>query len=399
MSEFKVNKVSDLDDWNTPPSGGDSLLENTGALEQSGLTPQEEESSLLENVGSTNEDSLLEATASKSSQEDSKKTEEEKDQNEPSVKKQSEELENNILKLEEVTSDALVKELIEKNVLLPWEGEEVKTTQDLIDLIQENMEHKLTEVNNNIFEDKLQSLPPQYQSIIKHGLNGGQDIQSLMESWVRVEKTFNTDINTEEGQEGVVKQYLLETGYGSEAMIDKDIQTWKDLGVLKEKAEAFKPVLEESQIRKVHALEQEQMIKAQQEQQFHEYHLNTINQMLTSFKLEGMELDRETKANLFDAAQPRYQSQITGKPVDTLEAIIEELKYGQNQDPALYLELMYHAADPEGFKENIKTSIKSSIAQERRRTLQTQVRKDISGGDYSPHSYNQTSSRNGDDKW
>jgi hypothetical protein len=398
MSDFQVNQVNNLDDWNQKPTQGDSLLEDSTAMQNAGLEAQEEESKSIEEIGAqSSEGSLLE----QSKEVDPAKAEEtvKKDENEDPSKQKEEANTADVLTLDKITSNDLVQELIEKKVLLPWEGDKVETSEDLIELIQNNMDHKLQEVNQQIFDDRLASLPPQYQSIMKYGLNGGQDVQALINSWGEVEQTFNTDISTTEGQESVVKQYLLETGYGSEAMIDKDIKTWTDLGVLEEKATAFKPALEESQMRKVHALEQQQQMQVQQEQQFHQHHMDVIGHSLTSFQLEGADLDRETKGRLFEAAQPQYQSQITGRPIDALEAIVEELKYGQNQDPNLYLELMYFASDPEGFKENLRSSIRSTQAKQRQRTLQTEIRKDISGGHEGLPNHTQQNSTSNNSSW
>lgn len=357
---FEVQKVAD--DWKpSEPTG--SLLETfetkpSTALENSELIDPEVDPEVKEFTDTT--------TDNKSILEDNQ------DKKEPLV------TDNKIVEIDDNLKNA-INSLAEEGVLDLYENHEIKTLDDVKLLLKDNIEDKLSAINENIFEESLQSLPPQFQSVIKYGLSGGTDLTSLMQAWADVEKTYNTDISTDEGKEEVVREYLQRTNYGTKEMIEQDIQTWKDLGKLDSKAEMYKPKLEEYHMTRVAQQEQMAQHQAQQEQMYYQQYTDAVGQVLAQNELNGIPVDDSIRQYIYQNSMPVYQSQLTGEPIDALQAVVEELKFGEGADPSFYSELMLFATQPQLYKEKLMTQLRTEMAITKERTLRKKTQESISG--------------------
>ena len=285
--------------------------------------------------------------------------------------------EGNITSELDKNTSSYLNKLFEEGILAPFEGEEIKTYDDFRELLQENIKSQLESVSSNVLEHQISSLPPQFQSIMKYGMNGGTDVQTLLESWQDAERVITLDTNSSEGKKQIVTEYLSKVGYGTQEMIANDVKAWEDLGTLDEKVEAYKPILEEMQMQKILMFEKQAEQERYQEQQFEVNFLSAVENVLTQDKQAiGLEIPVDLKQALYAQSLSQYESQITGRKMDALEAIIEESKYGENANPAFYTELMFHAAYPEQYKAMLLSQVKAEIAQTTERKLRSQVQSD-----------------------
>ena len=345
--------------WGNPGTTGSLLeaLELDKTLEQHDLVdPEKDANVLVENEKVEGSESLLEETVTTT-----------EDKTTP------------VVKTLDTTFLTALEELAKDNIIDLYEDYEIKTLDDVKLLIEDNIKSKLEGVNQNIFEERLQFLPPQFQSIVKYGLNGGSDVQSLLQSWANVENVYTTDISTDAGREQVVREYLQLTNYGTIETINEDIQTWKDLGKLESRANAYKPKLEEYHMQTVAAKEQEALQFQQQKEQYFTEYTNAVGKVLSQETVNGLPLDKTVRQYIFDNSQPIYQSIITGEPIDALQAAVENLKFGQNADPAFYSEALLFLTQPEVYKEYLVTQLKTDLAQTKERTLRKKVQADVTG--------------------
>lgn len=354
---FEITNWDDPQKTESLLEGFEVLKEDT-ALNNSGLEdPEKDPNILVDPVKEKTDDSLLENL---------------------DKEKKGDKPDDSLAELDSIASAAATL-LAEQGVISLYEDYEIKTKEDLVALVKDNIQDKLSEVNENIFQEQLQALPPQFQSIMKYGLSGGTDVKSLLESWGEAERVFSIDITSEAGKEQVVRDYLRLTKYGTDEEITQDIQTWKDLGTLDKKAEAFKPKLEEHQMKVIAAKEKEADDAKQWELQYTQQYIKAVGQVLAKEDINGLKLDKQTKQFIYQNVQPIYQSQLTGKPIDALEAVVEELKYGQNANPEFYSQLLLFATQPEVFMETLKLQLKNNVTIEQERKLRKQVKEGISG--------------------
>lgn len=273
--------------------------------------------------------------------------------------------------------------LFEEGVIAPFEGSDIKTFDDFREVIQKNIESQVETVKQGVLAQELDSLSPQFQSVMKYGMNGGTDIKALLESWVDAERVINIDATTDGGKRQIVSEYLSSIGYGTQEEIQNDIKTWADLGTLDAKVDMYKPKLEELQMRRVLAQENQASQARAYEENFNSHFISSIESVLTEDKdYLGLELPLQLKQALYSQSQPQYVSQRTGKYVDALEAIVEEAKYGQNANPGFYTELMFHATYPEEYKKLLLSQTKMELALESERKLRSQVKNDISSNNH-----------------
>lgn len=290
---------------------------------------------------------------------------------------------NDTLNLLDSNTTGYLNKLFEEGIISPFEGEEVKTYEDFKDLLQVNIKSQIDSVQGSILESELNQLPPQFQSVMKYGMNGGTDVKSLLESWQEAERIISLDTSTDEGKKQVVAEYLSTVGYGTPEMIANDIKAMEDLGTLDSKVALYKPKLEEMQMQRILVQEQQAVQQKQQEEQFFNYFISSVESVLTQDKeYIGLEIPREMKQALYEQSQPQYVSQLTGNRLDALEAIVEEAKYGQNANPAFYTELMLHATYPEEYKAMLLSQIKAEIAQTHERKLRSQVQSDMGNNNH-----------------
>ena len=276
------------------------------------------------------------------------------------------------------TTGGYINRLVEEGVLLGFENGNIETYEDFKELISLNAENIAQQATRDVFSEQLRELPPQFQSIMKYGLNGGQDIQGLLNSWAEAERTIGLDMTTLEGQEEIVATYLNMINYGTPEQIAADIEMWKDLGYLQEKAEAYKPKLDEFQMQQILAKEQEAEHYQQQVNEFNNAFVNNVGHVLSNdTNYLGIQIPDQFKQAIYNQAIPQYASQIDGRQIDALEAIVEETKYGQNANPAFYTELLFHATYPEEYKKMLRSQISAEIAQNTRRLKTNQVQADM----------------------
>jgi len=382
---FTIKQSSD--GWNTTPTGQTSLLESVAnpedKLEQNNLTdPTKDPNDLTKQIDNpSKEGSLLEKTK------DESKTDSPENKNDDSSVIVDD-------KLKEVLNS-----LAEEGVISLYEDYEIKSASDLKSLIKDNIQDKLNEVNNNIFQETIQQLPPQFQSVINYGLSGGTDVQSLLQEWSNVERTFNADVSTEEGKEAIVREFLELSNYGTKEMIEEDIKTWKDLGKLDDKVNLYKPKLEQFYMEKVAAKEKEAEVFNQQKQSFFENYTNAVGQVLAKEDLNGIKLDNKTKQFIYENTYPRYVSRITNEPIDTLQAIVEELKFGENKNPEAYAEILYFATNREQYKEMLKQQIKNEVVLETEKKTRKLVKNQFSGHTDDSKSPQNRSIKNDNSRW
>lgn len=290
-----------------------------------------------------------------------------------------------------------INDLFEQGILDPYDGYEIRTKEDLASLIQDNKRSWEENINTQIFEQKLNELNPQFQSIVKYGLSGGSDIQTLLETWKDVETTFSIDDTTDQGKEAIVREYLSLTNYGTPDVINEDIATWKELGKLDAKVDFYKPQLQEYHMNKVAAIEQSALAEMQEKEQYFDMYTNEVGRVLNQPKVAGLELDQNLKAYLYENVQPIYRSSLTNEPIDALQAVVEDLKFGEYANPEFYTELLLHATNPEAYKQMLLTQLKTEAAISTEKVLRKQAQRDITGG-VTPQ-FNQTQKTNEIDRW
>lgn len=260
-----------------------------------------------------------------------------------------------------LVKDAMVEaanRLIDKGILQPFDdGKSLAdyTVDDFEELIQANIESQTSEVAQNAPVQLFQQLPEEVQAVIHYALNGGQDIKSVFNQLARAQETFDLDVNKEEDQESIARQYLNLSGFGSIEEVEEEINVLKDRGDLAKYAERYKPKLDAKQAEVIETRLKEQQATQQRkldmEKRYHDVVYNTLN----ANNLNGIPLNNKVQTMLYYGLtdNTKYQDS-KGNPTNALGYLLEQHQFGQKANPSLVAEALWLLADPVNYRNSVK---------------------------------------------
>lgn len=272
--------------------------------------------------------------------------------------------------------------LIEKGILVPFEGEEdvsKYTLKDWEELFESNEKEKAKKYQQQISEEFFENLPQELQVAAHYVANGGNDLKSLFKSLAAVEEIRQLDTSDEQSQEQIVRSYLHATNFGTADEIEEEIEAWKDRDELEAKANKFKPKLDAMQEQIVARQLQQQEAKRKQQEQQAAIYTENIYKILEPGELNGLKLDKKMQNLLFGGLTQANYPSISGRPTNLLGHLLEKYQYVE-PNHALITEALWLLADPEGYKSKIKAAGGKEQVEKTVRTLKTEQSNRITSG-------------------
>ena len=243
--------------------------------------------------------------------------------------------------------------------------------KDVEELWQANIDNFKNEVAAATPAEFFQSLPEELQYAAKYVADGGQDLKGLFSALAQVEEVRGMDPSDENDQEGIVRQYLQATNFGSADEIEEEVNTWKDLGTLEKKAKQFKPKLDQMHEQIIHAQLQEQEYRKEQQEQAADTYVQNVFEALRPAEINGLKLDKKTQAQLYSGlVQPQYPS-ISGKPTNLLGHLLEKYQFVDPNYP-LIAEALWLLSDPDAYRNELKKQGKNAAVEQTVRQLKTE---------------------------
>lgn len=261
-----------------------------------------------------------------------------------------------------------VNELVTKGDLVGFDDGAIKSLDEAKELIRLNVQEAKKSGFEDIWKEKIESFSPQVQAILKYAETGGQDIMPLLNAISQVEKVSSFNIETEEGQEEIIREYLKVQGWDNED-IKEEIETAKDLNKLKTKAEKFQPKLDQMHQQRVDQMMTEQMEAEKEAEVARQNYLGTIRTTLSKEKIGDVKLGRQDKAMLWDGLTDIKYKSWSGQSTNKFFKTLEELQAGKTADYDLFLEVVHMTLDPKGYKEKLKAELKTAETVETARKL------------------------------
>ena len=295
----------------------------------------------------------------------------------------------------------VMSKLVEEELLIPFDDDksfDEYTVADWKELLEANFQERENKVRQETPQQFFESLPEELQYAAKYVADGGQDMKGLFRALAEAEETRELSVESESGQEEIIRQYLLSTGFGTAEEIAEEIDTWKDLGKLEQQAKKFKPKLDamQEEILMDRLAEQEQM-KKQQETAARQY-MQNVYEALKPGEVNGIKLDKKTQANLYQGlVQPNYPSYMSGKKTNLLGHLLEKYQFVE-PNYGLIAEALWLLSDPDSYRSELKKQGKNTAVEQTVRQLKTeQSRKNVSSSyddDDQPRSRKITRSQN-----
>jgi hypothetical protein len=250
----------------------------------------------------------------------------------------------------------LAIKMIDEGTLIPFEDDkplEEYTTKDFRELFEANFQEREEQVRRDTPREFFEALPEELQVAAKYVADGGTDLKGLFRTLAHVEEMRQLDPSDEYDQAEIARQYLHATQFGTPEEIEEEIQDWKDLNRLEQKANQFKPKLDAMQAEIVQQqLEEQEERKQLQAEQAKAYQENVYN-TLSAGAIGGIKLDKKIQSLLFSGlVQPNYPS-ISGKPTNLLGHLLEKYQFVEPRHD-LIAEALWLLADPNGYKNRVK---------------------------------------------
>lgn len=264
--------------------------------------------------------------------------------------------------------------LIEEGLIMPFDDDKSLddySIKDWKELIQANFEERETKIKQNTPREFFQALPEELQFAAKYVSDGGQDLKGLFRALAQVEEVRDLDVENEHDQEVIVRNYLRATRFGNDDDITEEIDSWKDMNKLEEKASKFKPKLDRMQEQIVAQQLAEQESKKIQQQDAAESYMESIYETLKPSELNGLKIDKKTQSLLYTGlVQPAYPS-ISGKPTNLLGHLLEKYQFIEPRHD-LIAEALWLLADPDSYRNEIRKNAKNEFVKETVRSLKTE---------------------------
>jgi hypothetical protein len=271
----------------------------------------------------------------------------------------------------------LATKMIEEGTLIPFDDDkplEDYTTKDFRELFEANFQERENQIRQNTPREFFEALPEELQYAAKYVADGGQDLKGLFRTLAHVEEIRQLDPSDEYDQGEIARQYLYATGFGTPEEIEAEIQDWKDLNRLQQKANQFKPKLdamqEEIVARQLAEQEHKKNMQAEQAKAYQENVYNT----LAGGNIGGLKLDKKVQGLLFSGlVQPNYPS-ISGKPTNLLGHLLEKYQFVEPRHD-LIAEALWLLADPNGYRNKVREQGSKQATEKVVRQLKTEESK------------------------
>ena len=274
----------------------------------------------------------------------------------------------------------LAMKMIEEGTLIPFDDDkplEEYTTKDFRELFEANFQERENKVRENTPKEFFQALPEELQIAAKYVADGGQDLKGLFRTLAQVEEVFELDPDIEHHQEEIARQYLYATSFGTPEEIEDEIQDWKDIDKLGQKAKQFKPKLDRMHEEVVAQKLAEQEYKKQQQAQQAKAYQDNVYSTLSAGELGGVKLDRKVQGMLYSGLVQPNSPSISGKQTNLLGHLLEKYQFVEPRHD-LIAEALWLLADPDGYKAKVKDQGSKATVEKTVRTLKTEEARKLS---------------------
>jgi hypothetical protein len=292
----------------------------------------------------------------------------------------------------------LATKMIEEGTLFAFDDDkplEEYTTKDFRELFEANFQERENKIRENTPKEFFEALPEELQIAAKYVADGGQDLKGLFRTLAHVEEIVQLDPTNEYDQEEIARQYLYATGFGTPEEIEAEIEDWRDLDKLGQKAQQFKPKLDRMQDEIVARQLAEQESKKEQQERAAKVYTDNVYNTLVAGELGGIKLDKKVQGMLYSGlVQPNYPS-ISGKPTNLLGHLLEKYQFVEPRHD-LIAKALWLLADESGFEAKIREQGGKQATEKVVRQLKTEEQRKISSS--TPQEEDERPRRSGQQK-
>jgi hypothetical protein len=277
----------------------------------------------------------------------------------------------------------VVKELIDKGKLIPFEGDKDimdYSKEELKELLEANIEEIKNSTSQTVLERFIDSLPEELQALIEYHIEGGKDIYEILKVIGKDAEVFQLDPTDEKDAERIVAYYLRNKLGLDDDEIEEEIELYKKAGKLTSKAEKFydetKKMQKEELDKKIKEQEEKKRLIEEKLESFQK----GIRKVVSSGKLSNLEVDKQKLKELEQGITQSTFDSITGKKTNLLGHLIEKYAFVE-PNHELLLEALWLLKEPEEYKKHLIALGEKKATTETIRKLKTSSERSTTGQD------------------
>ena len=319
---------------------------------------------------------------------DEKKEEEKKEETEPekeSVKEEKESIDEilDLPKEEQVEEKqtennnvlmkAFKKQVEKGNISLFADNSDIETysEKDIEDLLEQNLAQVQETTQKEFTEEFMNSLPFELQQACVYHFNGGKDLKSMLKVLSTTEEFKSYSTEKKEDQRAIVREFLRKKDFGTEEQIDEEITDLEDRGKLKERAEKYKPMLDEAQQKEILERNKKEEANMKKRREASAKYIDSIYDLVNSGEIDGLKLDGRTQDLIYSGLIDNNMTGKNGKPTNKFGYLLEKYQWVEPRHD-LIAECFWLLADPEGYKKSVINSVKKDVTEQTVRKLKTE---------------------------
>jgi hypothetical protein len=277
----------------------------------------------------------------------------------------------------------VVKELIDKGKLVPFEGDKDimdYSKEELKELLEANIEEIKNSTSQTVLERFIDSLPEELQALIEYHIEGGKDIYEILKVIGKDAEVFQLDPTDEKDAERIVAYYMKNRLGLSDDEIEEEIDLYKKAGKLTSKAEKFYDETKKMQKEELDKRIKEQEERKRQIEEKLESFQKGIRKVVSSGKLSNLEVDKQKLKELEQGITQSTFDSITGKKTNLLGYLIEKYAFIE-PNHELLLEALWLLKEPEEYKKHLMSLGEKKATTETIRKLKTSSERSTTGQD------------------
>jgi hypothetical protein len=277
---------------------------------------------------------------------------------------------------------SFLNDLYKENIIVPFEDEEaISSVKDLKELIKANIEEAKQKAKEEALKEEVESLPDAVKVLVEYAKNGGTDFGTIFSYLSRSEQTQEFDIDTEDGQINVIRQYYEDTGWDADD-IDTQINILKDAGGerLRTVAARFKDKVDElNNARLEQHLEEQRKLQAQA-QEMRQNYIQNLTSTLKKGTIGGLKLTREEQKDLYSGlVEERYPTH-NGMTTNRLGALLNKIQF-QEPNFELLAEVQLLLTNREEYHKKIRDAVTAEVTSNQVRKIKSEQGLKASGSE------------------
>jgi hypothetical protein len=246
------------------------------------------------------------------------------------------------------------------------DGSKPETYEEIVEVVKQSRLASIQEEINNAWEEKMNSLTPQVQTIIQYaqsGVTSATELNNLMNQVSYFERVSELDPKIEADQEQIVYLQLLNTGL-TDTEAKEQVDILKESKLLERNATQAFPILKKNYEAQVRKTFQEQQEREEGIEQYVQNNAVNVQYFVENEKtFLPFSISKPHKIAVMNLAAKPIGIGENYEPIFGYNAHLKALQNGTEEQYKDFMDTMAFIADKKAYKEKIQTQASNKTAE------------------------------------